>query len=383
MLENEFKKNSNSSASQLLILPIWLITIYIIGSLVSESTTVCLWLINSFFLFVLLDPITEFLKTKKWPTALSALFVILIASALIVFVGYIFGTLLSAMYQEFDQSKKIFAHALDSINSSWTSWNNKLSSFIPTSNSTHSDITKVKVVQDSPLVGQIGGTIIHGLGSVATVFTFSLLVPVLALFFLVERDRLGIVIARAFNDPSKTTTIWKKIVKSTRAFFLGNLMLAAITYPIFAILFYIFSIPSVFTTAALATFFNIIPFAGAILSGILPALGLYTQTQTIGSPLLIYGLCIAIHFIIADFITPKILGSQVNINATTSTIALIIWGELLGGIGLILAIPITSVIKILFESSNFFWLQWMAGIMSEDIDVEFKLPNESHDINKI
>jgi len=73
-------------------------------------------------------------------------------------------------------------------------------------------------------------------------------------------------------------------------------------------------------------------------------------------------------------VTPKLLGSQVNINATTSTIALVAWGELWGGFGLILAIPLTAVIKILFEHSNYFWLQWIAGLMSEDMDTALKVP---------
>ncbi|MBC7712024.1 MAG: AI-2E family transporter [Rhizobacter sp.] len=366
----------NSSATRLLILPVWLIAIYAIGCLITETATVCLWMVNAFFLFVLLDPIAEFLKKKKWSTTLSALFVILVATGLIVLVTCILGSLFSGVYQELDQSKKIFSEVLDSLNNSWTSWNTKITNLVPGTSTPHSNISKVEIVQTTPFGGEIGGTIIHGLGSAATVFTFILLVPVLAFFLLVERDGLGKIFTKAYNNPETAGNTWKKIVRSTKSFFLGNLILAAITYPIFALLFYFFAVPSIFTTAALATFFNIIPFAGAVLSGILPAIGLYTQTQTIGGPLIIYGLCVAIHFFIADFITPKILGSQVNINATTSTIALIVWGELWGGVGLILAIPITSVIKILFESSDYFWLQWIAGLMSADMDEALRIPGQ-------
>ena len=66
--------------------------------------------------------------------------------------------------------------------------------------------------------------------------------------------------------------------------------------------------------------------------------------------------------------TPKVLGSKVDINATTSTIALIAWGELWGGLGLILAIPVTAAIKILFEYSSSEWLRWFAALMSENVD---------------
>jgi predicted PurR-regulated permease PerM len=71
-----------------------------------------------------------------------------------------------------------------------------------------------------------------------------------------------------------------------------------------------------------------------------------------------------VHFVIANFVTPKILGSRVDINAATSTIALLVWGELWGGLGLLLAIPLTSLIKILLENSGSEWLHWFASLMS-------------------
>ncbi|MBC7427943.1 MAG: hypothetical protein H7336_04970, partial [Bacteriovorax sp.] len=114
MIEKNIKQHPDSPASRLLVLPVWLIAIYAIGSLISESVTVCLWIVNSFFLFVLLDPIAEFLKARKWSTAISALFVIMVATGLIILVGYTLGSLLSGVYQELDQSRKIFFQIMES-----------------------------------------------------------------------------------------------------------------------------------------------------------------------------------------------------------------------------------------------------------------------------
>lgn len=370
-MEHNFSKETQT---RYLILPVWLIAIYCTGLLMSESATICLWIVSSFFLFVLLDPAVERLKARGWPTAVAAVVLVLIASIIMVGTVYVFGHLFSRMLIELEQSKRMLLHAFDSLNSSWNVWMSKIPGFHNSATDVNPDVSKVEIVQSSPLGGELGNTILHGLGSAATILGFSLLTPILAFFFLAERDCFGQVLKKAYSKTTEKDLIWNKIVKATQAFFVGNLVLGLITYPLFILLFWFFKVPSVFTVAALATFFNLIPFAGAVLTGVLPALSLYTQTQAFGGAIAVYTACIAIHFIIADLITPKLLGSQVNINATTSTIALVAWGELWGAVGLILAIPLTSLIKILFETSNFYWLQWIAQMMSADVDTALKAP---------
>lgn len=260
---------------------------------------------------------------------------------------------------------------VNSFMSYWKSWDHAFGD-LQHIGSTAEEVTKVEVVPQTPLDGAVSSTILHNLGSAATVLTFSLLTPILTFFLLIERDALGREIGKIYKERGRGRLTWQKIVKSSKAYFLGNLVLAGITYPIFAMAFFLFAIPSFLTIAALATVFNLVPFAGSIITGFLPAMALYTQTQTLSGPLTVYISCMLLHFVVADLVTPKILGSQVNLNATASTVALVAWGELWGPIGLLLAIPLTSTLKILFEDSNFYWLKWLAGLMSEKVDVELE-----------
>ena len=377
MQQNRFTEDDRSPVKYL-VLPLWILAISAIGSLMYEAATIFLWIVCSFFLFVILDPLAQRLKRRRIPTGLTAMILVLAATAIAVATCYFLGHLFSTMLSELEQSRKLFLQTFHSLVSSWNEWTAKLPG-LPSSPA-HDDVSKVQVVQGSPLGGEMGGTILHGVGSAVTVVTFAILVPILAFFLLAERDSLACVLRRAYADPMTATGAWATIVKSTRAFFVGNLVLGILTYPVFVLLFWAFSVPSIFTVAALATFFNLVPFAGAVLSGFLPALTLYAQSQSIPAPIGVYGLCVAIHFLVADFVTPKILGSQVNINATTSTIALVAWGELWGGLGLILAIPLTSLIKTLFEHSNFPWLEWLAHLMSEDVDEALNKP--AADVNQ-
>jgi predicted PurR-regulated permease PerM len=207
----------------------------------------------------------------------------------------------------------------------------------------------------------------RGLGSALSALTFTFLWPILTFFLLVEREPLGRVLRYGFSNKEKPRIIWIKIVGATRAYFLGNLVLLVVTYPIFVGLFYLFSVRSPLTLAALASFFNLVPFLGAVLSGLLPLLSLLSPEGHVAAAVGLFGCCVLVHFIVANFVTPKILGARVDLNATTSTLALIVWGELWGGVGLILAIPITATIRILMEQSQSSNLIWLSHLMREKV----------------
>ena len=53
----------------------------------------------------------------------------------------------------------------------------------------------------------------------------------------------------------------------------------------------------------------------------------------------------AFHLIALNVLYPKIVGSRVHLNPLAVTIALMFWGTLWGGVGLLLAIPITAAVK--------------------------------------
>ena len=52
------------------------------------------------------------------------------------------------------------------------------------------------------------------------------------------------------------------------------------------------------------------------------------------------------HLIAANLLVPALVGWRVRLNALALTVALLFWGWLWGAMGLILAIPITAVIKV-------------------------------------
>ncbi len=353
---------------------LWILAAYAIGTLMSEAAAVFLWVVVSFFIFALLDRPAQTLKAKGYSTLITSLALVVAATAVVGAIVFLLAHFSTDMVIELEASKKIFIqyyndldHSLQSLSSSFTHSVSGANQAAPMPE----DVQKVQVISTSAFSGNVTATLMHSLGSAVTIISFALLCPILTFFLLAERDALAKVFIRVFDQPSRANEMWLRIVSATRAFFLGNLVLGIVTYPIFVLIFLLFSVPSAFTLAALASVFNLVPFLGSILAGFLPALTLLGQGDHVVSSFALYAVCMLVHFSVANFVTPKMLGAKVDINATTSTVALIAWGELWGGLGLILAIPITAAIKIVFQYSGSEWLKWIAALMSENVDAIF------------
>jgi predicted PurR-regulated permease PerM len=92
----------------------------------------------------------------------------------------------------------------------------------------------------------------------------------------------------------------------------------------------------------------IIPFVGTGLGALLPFLYSLATAQNYWQPIAIVLFFMTIQQIEGNFITPKIVGSKVNINPLFSILALLFFGSLWGIGGVILALPIISIIRIVF-----------------------------------
>lgn len=351
---------SEQTSSKYLILPIWIIALLSLGALIHSTPNIFLWLVCSFFLLALLEPSWQALLRRKVPPSFAAVILIIMASMTFLLLLSILGYFSAGILFDLQESKRTLIQYFNSLNENIQSLIEKFSSAMNARKT-----QKIELLDGSFLSGEIGTTLMHGVGSAVTVLTYVILVPILTLFMMLGRNNFGQVFPLAFRDRTRAKKMWMQIVAANQAFFLGNLALAMVSFPLFAILFYIFAVKSPLTMAALSSVFNLVPFLGAALAGFLPTLDLLSQNATVPASLGLFGSCVLLHFVVANFITPRVLGSKVDLNAVISTVAIIVWGELWGPIGIILAIPITACIKIIFENSGYAWLHWIAALMSD------------------
>jgi predicted PurR-regulated permease PerM len=101
----------------------------------------------------------------------------------------------------------------------------------------------------------------------------------------------------------------------------------------------------------LCAFLLLIPYIGIIIGSILPALVALATKDSLWYAFGVIGIFGFIQFIEGNLITPKITGSKMSINAFISILSIVVFAMLWGTTGMILALPITASLKVLFDSS--------------------------------
>ena len=134
-----------------------------------------------------------------------------------------------------------------------------------------------------------------------------------------------------------------------RAYVVGNFLLGVLLSVASMILFASVSLPYWQVVGPLSGFLSLVPYIGMPLALIPPFIAALPKSE----PALFLFLLASVgllHLFALNLLYPKFVGSRVHLNPLAVTIALMLWGILWGGIGLILAIPITAGIKAICDN---------------------------------
>lgn len=117
--------------------------------------------------------------------------------------------------------------------------------------------------------------------------------------------------------------------------------------------------------AILIFFLNFIPNIGSVIATLFPCLLALIQYQESWWPFIIIsgGITLA-QFIVGSLIEPRFMGKSLNLSPLVILLALAVWGQLWGILGLFLSVPITVMVMIVF--SHFDKTKPIAILLSQD-----------------
>ena len=146
---------------------------------------------------------------------------------------------------------------------------------------------------------------------------------------------------------SAAVNLMSDLEDGMNSYFRGQATVAAIVGVLFAIGFEIIGLPLGILVGLFIGLLNMVPYLQTI--GIIPCalLGVLQAAETGRSIWLIFAL-IALVFIVVQliqdmFLTPKIMGGVTGLHPAIILLALSIWGSLLGIVGMIIALPLTTL----------------------------------------
>ncbi|WP_031498393.1 AI-2E family transporter [Bryobacter aggregatus] len=183
-----------------------------------------------------------------------------------------------------------------------------------------------------------------------TIYSVTLMasfVPFLVYFMLSWSDHMQRAFLSLFDGPDRVVASrsMESVAVMARAYMAGNFVLGVILAVLSTIFFIFISIPYPLLVGPLSGFLSLVPYIGlplALLPPFLSALPFFTK---LGAYLIIASVVGTLHLFALNLLYPKIVGARVHLNPLAVTVALMFWGLIWGGIGLVLAVPIVAGIK--------------------------------------
>jgi predicted PurR-regulated permease PerM len=288
---------------------------------------------------ILLNPLVNFL-TKRRINRIIAIS-ITVALAIVLFVGilYVISTQVSMFTETYPQLKAKFTTANNDI-VHWVSQKFRISQ--------HTINAWIQDTETSMINNLAIGENINAAGRIIVTAT---LLPVYLFMILFYKPLLLEFIRKLFRKEHQVVVAdvlssTKKIIQSYLVGLFFEMIIIAVLNSAGLLLIGIdYAIILGITGAIL----NIIPYIGGIIAIALPMIIAFVTKDSFTYPLLVLVVYLIIQFVDNHFIIPKIVASRVQINALLSIIVVLIGGALWGIPGMFLSIPLTAILKVIFD----------------------------------
>ena len=146
-----------------------------------------------------------------------------------------------------------------------------------------------------------------------------------------------------------TSPEWNDIIGHIKKYIFTKFITSAITGVIAGLIYWFLGLELAFIFGSLTFLLNFIPVVGSIIAVLLPIPIAVLQYTDVSSVLLVIFLPAFFHQIIGNIIEPKIFGDAFGLHPITIILSLIFWGMIWGIIGVLLAAPLTAIIRVTFE----------------------------------
>ena len=296
----------------------------------------------SLFIAILLMPINDFFEKKcRFSSIFAAFFSVTIFVLLFLVVIWFISWEISDIANDWESIKtNIFFH-IDTLQESLKS------------NFNLSEIEQ-KTIIDNASKGSFLNmeNMIQNIFSSFTDILLNLtLIPIYIFLFLIYRTHFNVFLHKLFQRKyhQELRTILLEIKISMQSYIVGLLIEMFLVALLTTIGFMIIGLQYAIVLGIITGILHMIPYIGILIAG-----GLSVIATLTGSPdfSLIFWVIIVIsivQFIDNNFFITFIVGSKVKINAFVSIVGIIIGGAISGFSGMFLAIPITAILKVIFD----------------------------------
>ncbi|MDH5610592.1 MAG: AI-2E family transporter [Cyclobacteriaceae bacterium] len=198
----------------------------------------------------------------------------------------------------------------------------------------------------------IAGILSSTLDITTSVLGNTFLILLYVLFLLIEESIFPMKLEALYKSESKynkTQKLFQKMDKNISRYLSLKTVVSLLTGILSYIVFLIFDLDAAIFWAMLIFVLNYIPTIGSLIATLFPALFAIFQFGEFGPALYILIIVGIIQVVVGNIVEPKIMGNSLNISSLVVILSLTIWGAIWGIMGMILSVPITVMMIIVFE----------------------------------
>ncbi|MDW8363537.1 MAG: AI-2E family transporter [Myxococcales bacterium] len=328
---------------------LWSAGLFAVGWALWALREVLTPLFFAWLLAYLLDPLVDRLERLRLPRSVAIVALLVAALGAIAVAVLVVVPLIVRDVAAFAQELPARLSALQGRVEPWLaqmgvrlphSWN-ELTALVPVDASMARDAL-------AP-AGRFLGWLVGGTASAIATVAALLIVPVLAFYLLHDFDRITAAVRDLLPVPMRPglVELAREIDAMVAAWVRGQTTVMLVLGILYAIAFSLLGVRLGAVVGLLGGLLAIVPYVGGAVCLLLALL----MCALDGAPLWTYvGVVLAYGAIQAAdglFITPRVVGERVGLPAVAVLVAMMIGGELLGLLGVLLAVPAAAIVKIL------------------------------------
>ena len=297
------------------------------------------------FIAMIVSPLLALLKKRGVPGALAITLIIL----LIMSIGLLLGAVIGSSLDSFREDMPVYSAKLSAMSEATQQWLSGKGIAI--------DATQWQSSFDpAAVMGLVGST----LASFGNVMTNSVMILLTVIFILAENITFGEKLKLARGNANSQQWL-SKFSESVQDYLAIKAGISVATGLLIFIWLKIIGVDYAVLWGLLAFLLNFVPTVGSFIAAV-PAVLLALVQLGLGSAGLTLAGFAAVNFLMGSALEPRLMGKGLDLSPLVVFVSLVLWGWVLGPVGMLLSIPLTIMIKIALESqAETRWISIMLG----------------------
>ncbi len=288
------------------------------------------------FIAVICAPPLFWLQRKGVPKGLA---VVLILVAVIA-AGFVIGALVGSSMNNFVNALPGYEKRFSVMMATATDWLREKGVRIPEEGLN-------RAFSPQAVMGLISGLV----AGLSNVIANALMILLTVLFILLEAAEFPKKLKAALKNPERSLANIDKFSRNANRYVVIKTMIGAATGVSISLWLLILGVDFPALWGMLAFLLSYVPSIGSIIA-MVPATLLTLVQLGPGSALLTIVGFLVINNVFGNFVEPKLMGKGLGLSPLVVFVSLVFWGWLLGPIGMVLSVPLTSLVKIALESND-------------------------------